>query len=195
MTGWIIIQRKNVFRYFLICLSLGLLVFSIVTTRLYSVDPTGLGLATSLPLAFWIGLGTLGLLWFVGAKKNWVLVVALVLTVGYLFVAPAIIREPVWLSNSYYPYGESALVNSSGHFVERAGQTLNSYHHWPFFIYFSSVFTQLTGISTTPLLKYFPLFIISLCGLLVYLILKMKLSVSQAILGAGIFFASFCGIF
>ena len=184
-------QRTNVLLFFLIGLAIGLLVFSVATTRIYSVDPFGLGLASALPIAFWIGLGVLGLVWFFGTKTDWVLAVALILTVGYLFVAPAVIRDPVWLSNSYYPFGESSLVNSSGHLVDRVGQPLNSYHSWPLFIYFSSVFTQLTAISTTPLLKYFPLFIISLCGLISYLILRMKFSVSQSILGVGIFVASF----
>ena len=155
------------------------------------MDPTGLGLASSLPIAFWVGLAALGLLWFFGVKKNWVLGVALVLTVGYLFLAPAVIRDPVWLSNSYYPFGESSLVNSSGHLLDRGGQPLNSYHDWPLFIYFSSVFTQLTGISVTPLLKYFPIFIISICSILSYFILRMKFDVPQAILGVGIFVASF----
>jgi len=184
-------QNKNFILYLLISLAVGLLVFSIATTHLYTVNPTGLGLASSLPITFWVGLGVLGLVWFFGVKTNWVLGVALVLTVGYLFLTPAIIRDPVWLSNSYYPFGESSLVNSAGHLLDRGGLSLNSYHNWPLFIYFSSVFTQSTGISATPLLKYFPIFIISMCGILSYFILRMKFDVSQAILGVGVFVASF----
>lgn len=184
-------QSKNVVMYLLMGVSVCLLFFTMATTRLYSVDPSVLGLAGSLPFTFWVGLATLGLVWFFGSKTNWVLAVALFLTVGYLFVAPAVIREPVWLSNSYYPFGESNLVTSTGHLVERVGQPLNSYHDWPLFIFFSSIFAQLTAVSTTPLLKYFPVFIISLCGLLSFLILRMKFSVSASILGVGIFLASF----
>jgi hypothetical protein len=185
------IQNKNVVLYLLIGLAVGLLVFRIGTTRLYTVDPMGLGLASSLPIAFWVGLAALGLLWFFSIKTNWALGVALVLTVGYLFLAPAVIRDPVWLSSSYYPFGESSLVNSSGHLVDRAGQALNSYHNWPLFIYLSSIITQSTAISTTLLLKYFPIFIISLCAILSYFILRMKFAVPHAILGVGIFVASF----
>jgi len=184
-------QTKNFFLCLLVGLAVGLLIFSVATTHIYSVDLAGLGLASSLPIAFWVGLGSLGFLWFFGLKKNSVLAVALILTVGYLFFAPAIMRDPVWLSNSYYPYGESSLVTSSGHLVDRVGQGLNSYHDWPLFIYFSSVITQLTSISTTPLLKFFPLFIISVCGAISYLILRMRFTVPQALLGVGIFVASF----
>ena len=184
-------QNQKFLLYTLVGLAVGLLVFSMATTHLFTVDPTGLGLAGSLPIAFWVGLAVLGLLWFFSVKTNWALGAALVLTIGYLFLAPAVIRDPVWLSNSYYPFGESSLINSSGHLLDRVAQPLNSYHSWPLFIYFSSEFTQLTAISVTPLLKYFPLVIISLCSLLSYFILRMKFAVPQAILGVGVFVASF----
>ena len=185
------ISRKDFLLYLLIGISVGLLFFSIITTRLYSVGPYGLGLVSALPIAFWIGLGALGLLWLFGTKKNWVLALALILTVGYLFFAPAVIREPVWLSNSYYPFGESALVNSSGHLLDRAWQPLNSYHDWPLFIFLSSLVTQMTVISTTALLKFFPVFIISVCALLAFFILRIRFTIPQALIGVGIFVASF----
>lgn len=168
-----------------------MLVFSVSSTHLYSVSRYSLGLAGSLPVAFWIGLGSLSLLWFFGTKKNWVLASALILTIAYLFFAPAVIRDPVWLSNSYYPFGESSLINTSGHLVNRVGETLNSYHNWPLFIYFSSVFTQLSGVSVTPLLKFFPVFIISACAFITFLILRIRVTVPQALLGAGVLVVSF----
>jgi hypothetical protein len=138
-----------------------------------------------------MGLALLGLLWFFGTKKNWVLATALILSIGYLFFAPAVIRDPVWLSNSYYPFGESTLINTSGHLVDRVGAPLNSYHDWPLFIYFSSVFTQLTGVSYTPLLKLFPLLLISAYALITFFILRIKVNVAQALLGTGVLVASF----
>ena len=184
-------QRENILMYLLIGITVGLLIFSVGTTRIFSVAPSGLGLASSLPITFWIGLGGLGILWFFGTKKNWVLSIALILTIGYLFFAPAVMRDPVWLSNSYYPFGESSLVNSSGHLIHRVGQPLNSYYNWPLFIYFSSIFTQLSAISVTPILKLFPVFIISFCAILTFFILRMRFTIPHSLLGVGIFVASF----
>jgi len=182
---------KNKTVYVILGLTIALLVYSVSTTQLFSVSRYNLGLAGSLPYAFWVGLAFLGALWFFGTKKNWVLACALILSVAYLFFAPAIIRDPVWLSNSYYPFGESTLINTSGHLVDRVGAPLNSYHDWPLFIYFSSVFTQLTGTSFTPLLKFFPLLLISAFALISFFILRIKVNVAPALLGTGVLVASF----
>ncbi len=184
-------QVRNRFIYITMGLTIALLVYSVSTTELFSVSRDSLGLAGSLPYSFWMGLALLGLLWFFGTKKNWVLATALILSIGYLFFAPAVIRDPVWLSNSYYPFGESTLINTSGHLVDRVGAPLNSYHDWPLFIYFSSVFTQLTGVSYTPLLKFFPLLLISAYALITFFILRIKVNVAQALLGTGVLVASF----
>lgn len=184
-------QFKNSLIYITLGLTIALLIYSVSTTQLFSVSRYNLGLAGSLPYAFWVGLGALGLLWFFGTKKNWVLASALILSIAYLFFAPAVIRDPVWLSNSYYPFGESTLINTSGHLVDRVGAPLNSYHNWPLFIYFSSVFTQLTGASYTPLLKFFPLLLISAYALISFFILRIKVNVAPALLGTGVLVTSF----
>lgn len=168
-----------------------MLVYSLIFVRIYSVAPTDLGLVSRLPMFFWIGLGFVGVVWFTGLKSTRVLAIALALTVAYLYVAPAVIRVPVWLSNSYYPFGESVLLNSSGHLVDYPSTTLNSYHYWPLFLYFASEFMQITGIPQYAILKYFPLLIISMYVLLVFLILRVKLKATYSILGAGLFTASF----
>jgi hypothetical protein len=155
------------------------------------VAPTDLGLAGRLPMSFWIGLAIVGVVWFTGMKSTRVLAIALALSVAYLFIAPAVIRIPVWLSNSYYPFGESVLINSSGQLVDYPSTTLNSYHYWPLFLYFASEFLQITGIPHYVVLKYFPLLIISMYVLLVFLILRVKLKATYAIFGAGLFLASF----
>jgi hypothetical protein len=172
-------------------LAIFLLAINIVFVRIYSVAPTDLGLAGRLPISFWIGLAVVGVVWFTGKDSTRILAIALALSVAYLFVAPAVIRVPVWLSNSYYPFGESVLMNSSGHLVDYQSTTLNSYHYWPLFLYLASEFLQITGIPHYIVLKYFPLLIISVYVLLVFLILKVKLKSTNAIFGAGLFLASF----
>ncbi len=184
-------RLTKILQYSVTSLAFLLLAYSIASTQIYFVKATDTGLASRMPMTFWFGLAVLGLVWFVCKKSSRGLAVALALTIGYLFVAPAVIRVPVWLSNSYYPFGESALINSSGHLVDYPSTTLNSYHYWPSFLYFSSVFVQITGIPDSIIMKYFPLLIMALFGVLVFLILRVKLKASYAIFGAAWLVSSF----
>lgn len=173
-------------------MSIILLIYTMASTSVHSISSTELGLVSRLPATFWAGLALLGLLWFFCLKepaKYQILV--LVLTVSYLYVAPAVIRRPVWISESYYPFGESVLINSQGHLVERDYAPLTSYHNWPLFLYLSSAFTLVTGMPHYIILKFFPLLIISMYGLLTFLILKLRLKSTFAILGAALFLSDF----
>lgn len=168
-----------------------LLIYTLLSTYVYSIEPTDLGLVSKLPPTFWIGLALLGCLWFVGKESKRYLAIALIISVAYLFVAPAIIKVPVWLSNSYYPFGEAMLINSSGHLVSRPLDILTSYHYWPIFLYLASTFTLITGMPHHIILKFFPLLTISLYGLLTFIILRKRLKHSYAIVGAAWFLSSF----
>jgi len=168
-----------------------LLIYTLLSTYVYSIEPTDLGLVNKLPLTFWIGLALLGCLWFVGKESKRYLAIALIISVAYLFVAPTIIKVPVWLSNSYYPFGEAMLINSTGHLVSRPLDILTSYHYWPIFLYLASTFTLITGMPHHIILRFFPLLTISLYGLLTFLILRKRLKHSYAIVGAAWFLSSF----
>lgn len=184
-------RTKRILQFSAVCLTILLLAYSMIFTQIYYVESTDLGLVSRMPTTFWVGLVFLSFVWFVCRESKHGLIVALALTIGYLFVAPAIIRVPVWLSNSYYPFGESSLINSSGHLVDYPSTTLNSYHYWPLFLYFSSALVQITRIPDSVIMKYFPLFFISLFGLLVYLILRVRMKTVYAIFGTGWFVSSF----
>ncbi len=173
----------------LVCL--GLLVYTIVTTSVYQVTPEELGLASDLPLAYYVGLGFLGCLWFVGFRSKTYAAAALALTFAYLYVAPSVIRVPVWVSNSYYPFGESLLIVEHGHLVSNPAASMVSYHFWPLFLYFSSAFTMITGLPHEVILKFFPLLIVALYAVLSVLILKIKVSFQYACLGAALVLAGF----
>ena len=183
---------SNYGRLTIFLLTAAFLVYTVASTSLYSISPTELGLVSKLPIAFWIGLVLLGCLWFSclkGPSKYQIL--ALALTVSYLYVAPNIIRTPVWISESYYPYGESLLINSQGHLVTRDYAPLTSYHDWPLFLYFASNLKLVTGLPDTVILKFFPLLTISMYGVLTFLILRLKLKTSFAVLGAALFLSSY----
>ncbi|UCD96259.1 MAG: hypothetical protein JSV35_07125, partial [Candidatus Bathyarchaeota archaeon] len=116
---------------------MGLLVFTTVSTSVLWISPDTLGLPGGLPEVYWIGLGLVVSLWYVGRSSKLYLTLAFVLTVAYLYVCPTLVRVPTWISNSYYPFGESAYIVEIGYLVDRPATTLVSYLDWPLFLYFS----------------------------------------------------------
>ena len=168
----------------------GLLVYTIVSTSIFRIDSSSLGLVSELPLTYYAGLVLLGAVWFFGFKFKYYLPVALVLTFAYLYIAPGIIREPVWISNSFYPFGESLLIVHNGHLVDNPAASMVSYHYWPLFLYFSSAFSMLTGLPDNVLLKLFPIITVGMYALLAFLILRVKLALPYAALGSAIVLAS-----
>lgn len=168
-----------------------LLIHTIVTTRVYSFESYEMGLVSRLPLTYWCGLALLGITWFRGRKSRTRLAIAFAFTVGYLYVAPTVVRVPVWLSNSFYPYGEGVMMAAEGHLVERSADLLTSYHHWPLFLYLTSALTVLAGFPTDLILKGFPVITASLIGVLSFLTFRKLFAYSIALAGAGWVLASF----
>jgi hypothetical protein len=166
--------------------SLACMTYTIFSTSITWIEADDWGLTSLLPPVFYVGLFLLGCLWYVGFKSRSYLPVSLVLTVAYLYFVPTIVRVPVWISNSYYPFGESLIINSTGHLVENPNAIFVSYHSWPLFLYFSSAVTIITGVPHEILLKFFPIFTVSMYGIFTFLILRIKLAVQYALAGAAI---------
>lgn len=183
-------SRQSVLFKLVLVLTIVFLVYAVLSTSILWIEPTDWGLVNRLPPVYYAGLFLLGILWYIGVKSKSYLPAALILTVGYLYVAPALIRVPVWTSNSYYPFGESLLINSSGHLPTGSPPTIGNYHYWPLFLYFSSTLTTVTGVPHDILLKFFPLFTVSMYGLLAVLILRIKLAPQLAFLGVAWILAS-----
>ena len=172
------------FKHYLVIIVAVCLVISVFTTSVSWIDPTDYGLASELPITFWIGLFLLGCLWYVGKDSRNFLIVSLVLSVCYLYFAPAIIRATPWISNSFYPFAESLLINEQGHLVDRSTALFVSYVDWPIFLYLASAITLVTGIPHNILLSFFPPLIVSLYGFFTVLILKDKLKLSYSLFAA-----------
>jgi hypothetical protein len=168
-----------------------LLCFSIASTSVLWVKPADLGLGGLLPVAYWVGLAATCVLWYIGRRNSFHLIVALLLTALYLYVAPAIIRVPPWISNSYYPYGESILINETGHLIDRTSRILVSYLDWPVFLYFASSLKLVTGLPDAAIVKFFPLFAIASYVLFATLILRIRMRSSYAIFGGAWLLGSF----
>ena len=186
-------SRTSVLRsplWIVVCAAV-LLGFTTVSTSVLWIEPDTLGLPGRLPEAYWIGLVLVAALWYVGRSSKHYLALAFILTVAYLYVCPTVIRVPTWISNSYYPFGESVLITSTGHLVDRPATTFVSYLDWPLFLFFSSEFLLVTSIPHSILLKFFPLFTISMYGLIAILILKVNLKLPFAIFGAAWTLSSF----
>jgi hypothetical protein len=178
--------KKSPAALILLIATLACLAYSVATTSVQWIETTDLGLVTKLPIVYYAGLVLLCCLWFVSLKYKSYLPASLILTFAYVYVAPALIREPVWISNSYYPYGESLLITSTGHLIYNPASLIVSYRFWPMFLYFSSAFKILSGMPDDILLKFFPLFSIGMYGLLTTLVLRVKLALPYAIMGSAI---------
>lgn len=177
--------------YLLIVASVVLLCYSVLSTSILWVEPTDLGLASGLPITYWVGLLFVGVIWYIGRTKRFYLFVTLLLTISYLYVAPAIIRVPAWISNSFYPFGESILINETGHLTYRPSHILISYQDWPVFLYFASSLKLMTGLSDIALVKLFPLFAALSYALFAVLILRVRMPISHSVLGAAWLLGSF----
>jgi hypothetical protein len=185
------VNSKARFELPLVVAIAALLFYTVATTSVYSISPRDLGLIDIVPLPFWVGLALIGALFYLGRESKYYSAAAFALLVGYLYVTPALVKEPVWISNSYYPFAEGQLITETGHLVPRSLDILTSYHYWPLFLYFSSMFTQSTKIPTDLILKGFPLLTIVLYGCFTYLILRIRLKPSHAILGSAWLLGSF----
>jgi hypothetical protein len=170
--------------------TLACLIYTVFSTSISSIGDTDLGLVNLLPPVYYVGLFLLGCLWYIGLRYKLYLPFSLGLTVAYLYFVPAVVRVPVWISNSYYPFGESLIINSKGHLVANPVAVFVSYHEWPLFLYFSSAITTVTGIPHDVLLKFFPIFSVSMYGFFAFLILRIKLAVRYALAGAAFLLGS-----
>jgi hypothetical protein len=192
---------KTRVRFVLILLMVVLLVHVVASTSISSVPSNDLGLLVRLPITFWIGLALLALFWPLSIDSQKYQVVGLFFTLLFLFFVPLVIEVPVRISESFYPYGESLLINKYGHLVTPSfaldflgvarSLPLTSYQNWPLFLYLSSAFKLVTGLPDYVILKFFPFLIISLYGLLTFLILKGKIKGHFALLAGALMVSIF----
>lgn len=188
-------------RYVLILLMIALLIHVVVSTSISSIPSNDLGFLTRLPITFWIGIALLTLFWPLAIDSQKYQIAGLVFTLLFLFFVPLVVEVPVRISESFYPYGESLLINKYGHLVtpsfaaESLGVErslpLTSYHNWPLFLYLASAFKLVTGMPDFAILKFFPFLIISVYGFLTFLILKGKVKGRFALLAGALMVSIF----
>jgi hypothetical protein len=167
--------------------------YSILTTSIYSFDATDFGLVNKLPLIYWVGLTAIGILFYTSRESFNKSAIAFIFLIFFLFVIPTIIREPVWLSNSYYPYANSLKANDINFSINLNQKTdiSTSYYYWPLFLFLASIVNITTYSSEDLILKIFPILTIIIISLLSYLIFRMKFTETTAVTGASLVIASF----
>ena len=179
---------------FLTALALSSLILgfhTILFTSINDIDIGDLGLVNRMPLSYWAGLLLIFPIIYFGRESRNTLVSGLILTAVYLYVIPFLVRNPVWLSNSYYPFGEGVIISRQGHLVKSSDKIITSYQDWPIFLYLTSMFLLITDIPQVYILKAFPLFFIAMYASIIFLLLKQKFNSTYSLIGVLWFIASF----
>jgi hypothetical protein len=174
-------------------LSVLLLSIQIITsTKITSYSPTDLGLLSKLPSTFWLGLSLLGVLLFLGRNSGRRTIIVVILISFFLVAIPVLIHENkaegLGLSYNFASLGTGVL--SSGHLMS-ANLDPWDLRNWPGFYLATAIISSATGLPATVLADYFPLLTMTLLGIIIFSILRIKLNIIYSSLGALWFVASF----
>lgn len=184
-------RNNNALLSILAISSLVLGVHTILFTSINGIDIGDLGLVNLMPPSFWAGIILIFPIIYFGRESKSMIISGLILTALYLYVIPFLVRNPVWLSNSYYPFGEGVLISKQGHLVKSSDKILTSYQDWPIFLYLTSVILLITDIPQAFILKAFPLFFVAIYASIIFLLLRQKFESTYSLIGSIWFLASF----
>jgi hypothetical protein len=167
--------------------------YTVLTTSVYTLTPTDFGLVNRLPILYWVGLVSIGILFYTSRDSFNKSAFAFIFLIIFLFVIPAVVRVPGWLSNSYYPYANSLKVNDvkSSINLNQESDISTSYYYWPLFLFLASIVNITTYCNVELMLKFFPILTMIMISLLSYLIFKMKFNEIASIAGASLVLGSF----
>jgi hypothetical protein len=170
-----------------------LAVLTVLTSSVPYLDAADWGLLTRLPIFYWGGVATTVLtIIFSLCNKSGLNVrnslVVLLLIMIFLNIVPTLVEQPVGLSlMSLWPSSQANQLVATGHITIGQSRLLMDYSAWPFSTIFTAILMELTGLSVITLAKWFPLFTVSLWGLLVFIILRKFLRPEYALVGVSLF--------
>lgn len=144
-------------------ISLTLLSYSISEMRPIIVNITDfLGMTSHLTLAYWAGFGIITLfsiiLFLDKPNKDYIYLIYLVIIGLYLFAVPIFAEDNARFAWSYYPAGEVKNVISTKTVDIADKYPLLSYRSWPAVHFLSVNIIYFTDIKLESLIKYMPLF-------------------------------------
>lgn len=161
-----------------ISLALTTLLFTHVTH--FEVDDWGL--LSKLPVIFWVGLLSLGLLLYPAQKHKNRMICLSVLFILFLFWVPQLIKDyGAEFHHAYYFSSEAKLLTSKGHLVTNPNDPLIRYQNWPFFLYLEAIMIEVMGMPPLILTDLFQLINIGLFALLAFLIFRLKLGTTNSL--------------
>ncbi|MCW4024988.1 MAG: hypothetical protein NWF01_08140 [Candidatus Bathyarchaeota archaeon] len=173
----------------LLILSIARAIGTMATTSIPYTMVSDYGIASQLPLFYWVGLLAVLILSFLGRSSKKQLAIVFALVVVYLFVVPTVVQENATLLGTSYPASEGQQLATTGNLPEDL-YSIYKYHNFPGFLYFTGILTSITGIPLVLICKYAPPLFALLIGVIVYLIFRLKLNSSNSIMGAIWFLAS-----
>ena len=176
---------KKYMPWIIIFLSLLLGTITLATTWITDYSASKWGLISYLPITFWIGLGLIISLVYIGRKSTAILVISTALLVFYLYAIPTLINEQSveFSLPSYFTYGEGILLAKTGHLITGLDTAIIRYHNWPAFLYFTALLSKITGISNYSIPHYFPILNASLLTLFSFGILRVRFKTRLALIG------------
>lgn len=159
------------------CISLFLLFYSVLQVFPVIVEETGLlGLASYLPLLYWIGLALLVLTCIFAfvddeIKKDAIFIFLLLALGLYLFGVKVLFEANPGNPTVYYPFGEvkNLLVTHHIDITNVPNGVMNTYYSWPAFHFINAAILEISGIASSSFLdfiKAMPLFFM-ICFVLV----------------------------
>jgi hypothetical protein len=186
------VTARNVFWLASILVVLLLGIYTIASTKITEYSVNDLGLLTKLPITFWVGLVYLCMLLYVGIKSGHQTVIVVILISFYLVAIPVLIDEnkAEGLGISYNFASQGTELLSNGH-LTLVSLDMWDLRNWPGFYFATSIILSVTGLPATALADYFPLLTMTLLGITIFSILRLKLNIVYSSLGALWFVASF----
>jgi hypothetical protein len=170
-----------------------LAIYTIIFNQVTQYSANDLGLLTKLPMTFWIGLSSLGILLYFGRNSGLRIIVVAVLISFYLFGVPVLMSETKAIFfggiSYFYSYKGPELL-SIGHLQFSSLYSLD-WLNWPGFFILAGFLSASTGLPVTLFADYFPLLTMALLGILAYETLRLRLNTLSSALGALWFIASF----
>jgi len=171
-----------------------LAVLTVLTTHVVSLKPTDWGLVSVLPPLYWVGLLTIPFLMYIGRKSTAWMAFNYFLTIAYLHVVPTLILANPRTPSSYYPAAEAITIAGNGHIIPHSQFGLLSYGNWPGSLVLVSTLLTVTKAPLLEVIKYTPLVMLVVFGLVLFASLRTELPRPQALQGS-ILFAAGLGVY
>jgi len=149
---------------------------------------TDWGLVSRFPWNYWLGLGLVVLLLFLGRNSCWRTAVGLGAVFLYLQGIPTFVSQysPEWASTSRFNTAGGLLLARTGHVANSPTDfttPLGSYFNWPGFLFQVGIVSLVTGWDSLGVTNYFPLVILLVWLLFVFLVLRVTLDTLSSLWG------------